>query len=82
MSFQIVQMIEGVIASVYADNIEDAAHRLGLTLVGIETRRNLRPCLQGQPKIWGFVGPCYGGTVAGIDVIRYEDANVYREVSQ
>jgi hypothetical protein len=82
MSFQIVQVIEGVIASVYSDNIEDAAKRLGLTLVGIETRRNLRPCLQGQPKISGFIGPCYGGTVAGIDVIRYEDANDYQEFSQ
>ena len=82
MAFEIVQMIEGTPATIYVDSIEDAAKRLGLTVTGIETRTNLRPCLQGQPKIAGFVGPCYGGEVGGVDVIRYEDIQSYRAFSQ
>ena len=58
MAFQIVQMIAGNPATMYADTIEEAVERLGLTLNGIETRTNLRPCLQGKPRIAGFVGPC------------------------
>lgn len=82
MAFEIVQMVEGLPATIYVDNIEEAAARLGLILNGVETRTNLRPCLQGQPKIVGFVGPCYGGNIAGVDVIRYEDPETYRELSQ
>lgn len=82
MAFEIVQMVAGLPSTVYVDNIEEAAARLGLTFNGVETRTNLRPCLQGQPKIAGFVGPCYGGSIAGVDVIRYEDRETYGELSQ
>jgi hypothetical protein len=82
MAFQIVQMVEGIPATIYTDSIEDAAQRLGLTFNGVETRTNLRPCLQGKPKIAGFVGPCYGGNVGGVDVIRYEDRAAYAEFSK
>mgnify|MGYP001170169182 FL=1 len=82
MGFEIVQMIEGVAATIYADNIQEAAKRLGLTLKGTETRTNLQTCLQRQPKISGFIGPCYGGNVGGVDVIRYEDQAVYQALSQ
>ena len=82
MAFQIVQMIEGLPASIYADDIEDAVQRLGLTLAGVETRTNLRLCLQGKPKIMGYVGPCYGGTVGGVDIIRYEDPEICSALSQ
>ena len=82
MAFQIVQMIDGTPATIYTDSIEEAVDRLGLTLNGVETRTNLRPCLQGQPKIAGFVGPCYGGNECGVDVIRYEDHEAYRAFSQ
>ncbi|TKA93815.1 hypothetical protein FAZ78_25855 [Cereibacter changlensis] len=47
---------------------------LGLTITGVERRTTLRPCLQGQPKIAGMIGPCYGGEDDGVPVIRYEDA--------
>ena len=33
-----------------------------------------RPMLCNQPKLEGFVGPCYGGP----DCIRYESAEAYR----
>lgn len=82
MAFQIVQMIEGIPATIYTDSIEDAVQRLGLSFNGIETRTNLRSCLQGKPKIAGFVGPCYGGNVDGVDVIRYEDRAAYAEFSK
>lgn len=82
MAYQIVQMIEGVPATIYTDSIEDAAQRLGLTFMGIENRTTLRPCLQGKPRIAGFVGPCYGGNVDGVDVVRYEDRAAYEAFSQ
>ena len=82
MAFEIVQMVEGTPATIYVDSIEEAAERLGLTVTGTETRTNLRPCLQGKPKIAGYVGPCYGGNVGGVDVIRYEDQAVYQALSQ
>ena len=82
MAFQFVQMIAGNPATMYADTIEEAVERLGLTLNGTETRTNLRPCLQGKPRIAGFVGPCYGGNEGGVEVIRYEDQASYRAFSQ
>lgn len=82
MTFQIVRMIEGTPATIYVDDLEAAADQLGLTICGTETRQSLRPILQGMPKILGFVGPCYGGTLGGVDVIRYEDQAVYAEFSQ
>ena len=82
MAEKFVQMIEGNLASLFTDSIEEAQARLGLIPNGIETRTNLRPCLQGQPKFAGVIGPCYGGTVNGVDVIRYEDAAAYRKFSQ
>ncbi|WP_435171729.1 hypothetical protein [Falsirhodobacter sp. 1013] len=80
MGYQIVQQIEGASASIITDDLHGTAANLGLEIYGIETRANLRPCLQGQPKIRGYVGPCYGGEVDGVPVIRYEDAATYREM--
>ena len=43
----------------------------------------LRPELQGQPKIAGFVGPCWGGlSKTGEPIIRYEDRGTYAALSQ
>lgn len=82
MSFELVQSINGLLATVYADDLAQLVENMGLELNGVETRTCLRPCLQGQPKIRGFIGPCYGGEVNGVPVIRYEDAAAYRELSQ
>ena len=77
MVYEFVQMIEGSMVSTVTASIEDAATLIDLTINGVETRTNLRPCLRGQPKIEGFVGPCYGGEVNGKPVIRYEDQATY-----
>lgn len=83
MAFEIVQKIDGCLTTVYCDRIEEAVARLGLAVTGTETRTNLRPCLQGKPKLDGFIGPCFGGvTPDGIEIIRYEDRESYRDLSQ
>ncbi len=34
---------------------------------GVETNRNLRTELQGQPKLAGYCGPMWGGTAHRVD---------------
>ncbi|VDC33985.1 hypothetical protein [Pseudogemmobacter humi] len=83
MAFQIVQKIDGCHTTVFCDRIEEAIDRLGLAVTGVETRTSLRLCLQGKPKLAGFVGPCFGGvTDDGVEIIRYEDTETYRDFSQ
>ena len=41
----------------------------------------LRPELRDQPKFFGLVGPMWGGLCGGEPVMRYEDAETYRNLS-
>lgn len=82
MPYDIVRMIEGQMVTTEVTDIRDAAAVLGLTVTGTEKRTSLRPCLIGKPKLFGFVGPCYGGERNGLPVIRYEDAETYKALSE
>lgn len=80
MIFQIVQNIEdlGLISSkVKPENLAAWLSVRGMAITGKETRTNLRPELQGAPKIAGLTGPMYGGP----GVIRYEDHRTYEIMS-
>ena len=74
MPYKLVFMADGAPTAVATDDLAFACANLGLTITGVERRATLRPCLQGQPKIAGMIGPCYGGEDDGVPVIRYEDA--------
>lgn len=49
---------------------------------GKEDRTNLKKELQGQPKVRGFLGPMWDGTLDGKNVIRYETQEVYDIMSR
>lgn len=76
MAFEIVQIIAGNAATLYADRIEEMTDVLGMTPDGTEDRKTMLPCLQGKPRFAGYIGPCYAGEVNGVPVIRYEDQQV------
>jgi hypothetical protein len=77
MAYQLVQEEAGNLATILTDDLLTTAKNLGLTITGVERRSNLRPCLQGQPKLAGYVGPSYGGEVNGVPVIRYESTSFH-----
>ncbi|MDH2329217.1 hypothetical protein QCN27_20450 [Cereibacter sp. SYSU M97828] len=81
MTYQLVFQADGGSTSLATDDLEFTCATLGLAITGTETRTNLRPCLQGQPKIAGMIGPCYGGDNNGTPVIRYEDQATYTALS-
>lgn len=84
MTFQLVQCVDGIfITSEFsADNVLPSMSARGFELAGVETRPNLRPELIGQPKFAGATGPCWGGTTEdGKPIIRYEDQEAYRVLS-
>lgn len=52
-------------------------------ITGYAISKRLRPELQDQPKVSGFNGPCWGGfSQFGEPIIRYEDDETYRQLSQ
>ena len=68
---------------IVTDDLAAWVEDMGTEITGTETRTRLRPELQGQPKIAGFVGPCWGGLSAtGEPIIRYEDRGTYAALSQ
>lgn len=82
--FEIVTMTDdNGMSRVLTDDLAAWVEDMGTDITGIETRTNLRPELQGQPKIAGFTGPCWGGlSNAGEPIIRYEDRGTYAALSQ
>ena len=81
MTYKLVFKADKGFTSLATDDLEFTCATLGLVITGTEKRTNLRPCLQGQPKIAGMIGPCYGGDDNGIPVIRYEDQATYNALS-
>lgn len=82
--FEIVTMTDDHgMSRVLTDDLAAWVEDMGTDITGIETRTNLRIELQGQPKIAGFVGPCWGGlSNRGEPIIRYEDCGTYAALSQ
>lgn len=82
MAFEIVVMTEEGMTTIFPDSIEAWAEEMGASISGLSSNPHTRPELQGQPKIAGFNGPCWGGTTDhGEPIIRYEDAASYAELS-
>ena len=82
MVFEIVVMTEEGMTTIFPDCIEAWAEEMGASITGLSSNPRTRPELQGQPKIAGFNGPCWGGTTEqGEPIIRYEDAASYAELS-
>lgn len=73
--FEIVTMTDDCgPCRVMTDDLVAWVEDMGTRITGIETRATLRPELQGQPRLLGFAGPCWGGqTAIGEPIIRYED---------
>ena len=82
--FEIVTMTDDCgMSRVVTDDLAAWVEDMGTEITGTETRTRLRPELQGQPKIAGFVGPCWGGlSKTGEPIIRYEDRGTYAALSQ
>ncbi|KIX16130.1 MULTISPECIES: hypothetical protein [Paracoccus] len=82
--FEIVTMTDDHgMSRVHTDDLTAWAEDMGTEITGTETRTRLRPELQGQPILSGFVGPCWGGrSDAGEPIIRYEDSGTYAALSQ
>lgn len=82
--FEIVTMTDdNGMSRVVTDDLAAWVENMGTMITGTETRASLRPELQGQPKIAGFSGPCWGGlSKTGEPIIRYEDRDTYAALSQ
>lgn len=75
-----VQMDDGV-ATLHTDEIDQFLDGFCAEIIGTETNTRLRKELQGQPKIAGYVGPCWGGlTALGDPIIRYEDHQAHLQL--
>lgn len=48
---------------------------------GMHRSPGTRPELQNQPKLEGLLGPMYDGRKGDVSIIRYEDAETYRQLS-
>lgn len=81
--FRLVQLVDGewITNDFTEDNVVPAMEIRGFTLTGMETRRGLRPELQGQPKFGGVLGPMWGGVENGEPVVRYECQSAYDKLS-
>ena len=63
-------------------SIHAYARTHGIAILGEARGPKLRDELQGQPKLAGLHGPCWGGTDRfGQPIIRYEDAATYAALS-
>ena len=68
---------------VLTDDLAAWVEDMDTEITGTETRTRLRPELQGQPKIAGFLGPFWGGlSKTGDAIIRYEDEGTYSALCQ
>lgn len=68
--------------TVYSDDVAEFAEAMGAEIIGTNQNPRQRPELQGQPKLLGYAGPCWGGvTDLGEPVIRYEDNAAYAALS-
>ena len=65
------------------DDLDEWLNEMGLEIQGYNENPRQREELQGQPKIAGLYGPFWGAyTHEGEQVIRYEDPQRYRDLSQ
>lgn len=81
MAYQIVVTTEEGVTSTYSDSIEEWAEDNYAEITGMSSNPRTRAELQGHPTMQGFVGPCWGGlTDMGEPIIRYEDAQTYRDL--
>jgi hypothetical protein len=86
MSYKLVQYDEklGFIVSNFGPQVDLYAAMIvrNYSFQKFEDRACLRPCLQGQPKFNGVLGPMYDGEDAqGEPVIRYECPKAYQHLS-
>lgn len=82
MTFQVVVMTEEGMSAVFTDCIETWAEDNCARVTGTNHNPRNRTELQGQPKLAGFIGPCWGGTTdRGEPIIRYEDTETYAALS-
>lgn len=72
VSFKVVQMVGGRMVVTSPTDIYAWAESIGRSTYHI-TNFRLRPELQLQPRIQGFVGPMWDGEQNGRPVVRYED---------
>lgn len=81
-TYEVVMTTEDGLVTVYTDDLAAFAVAMDAEILGENTNPNQRPELQGQPKMFGYVGPCWGGqTATGEPVIRYEDTAAYAALS-
>lgn len=70
---------DGAEATIYSDDVAQFCDAMEVEATGVFFRKSARVELQGEPKLSGFVGPCWGGrTPSGVPIIRYEDHAAYR----
>lgn len=81
--YRLVRIIEGqwLVEDFTEDQLVAAMEVRGMTYDKIETGRQLREELQGQPRFNGVAGPMWGGEEEGQPVIRYEDWKAYDRLS-
>lgn len=81
--YEFVTMTEDGMAKVQTDVLQEYLADNDTEITGYAISKRLRPELQDQPKVSGFNGPCWGGfSQFGEPIIRYEDDETYRQLSQ
>ena len=81
-TYEFVMMTEDGLVTVYSSDVAAFAAAMKTKITGTATNPRLRTELQGQPRIAGYHGPCWGGqTYNGEPVIRYEDSAAYAALS-
>jgi hypothetical protein len=84
MIYELIQMLpDGRLmpTSFTENNVIPAMSVRGYEMTGQETRKGLRPELQGHPRFGGVLGPMWGGVRDGVPVIRYETQSVNDHLS-
>lgn len=78
MIYQVVAKVNGQLrsASFTRQSLED-----WYELTGTYSNPRVRPELQGQPVLNGYMGPMYNGMENGSHVIRYESLEAFEILS-
>lgn len=81
-TYEFVMTTEDGQVKIHSDDVQAFSDAMDAPIIGFNNNPRQRLELQGQPKLEGYVGPCWGGkTHTGEPIIRYEDRAAYAALS-
>ena len=81
--YQFITATEEGFGKVETDDLDQWLADNDAQITGYQRTTSIRAELAGQPKISGFHGPAWGDYAAnGEPILRYEDAETNRQLSQ